>query len=149
MTLAHLDGQRCQRPDHEEERQERHGQLLAVRQVRARTNLRLARRLPPPPPLPPPPALTVAAEPYFSQNQTLAAFLIARGASAMLELPVCGAFEAMSDYDLTNPLLDVEFGRALGAGERVAPGRFRREYAKATVELDCKSWSSTFTLKDG
>ena len=103
----------------------------------------------PPPPPPPPPALTVTAEPYFSQNQTLAAFLIARGASAMLELPVCGAFEAMSDYDLTNPLLDVDFGHALGAGERVAPGRFRREYAKATVELDCKGWSSTFTLKDG
>ena len=30
-ACAHLDGQRRQRPDHEEERQERHAQLLAVR----------------------------------------------------------------------------------------------------------------------
>ena len=65
-------------------------------------------------------AAAAPAEPYFSQNNTVAGFLIARGVGGgYLELPVCGAFEAMDDYDLSNPLLGADFGSLAG------PGRLR------------------------
>ena len=104
--------------------------------------------VPPPPPQMPPPALGDTGEPFFSQNNTLAAFLIARGeGGGILELPVCGAFESMADYDLSNPLLNVDFGTPLGPGKELSSGRYTREFTKATISLDCGSWSSTFTMK--
>lgn len=83
----------------------------------------------------------------FSQNNTIAAFLIARGASAMLELPVSGAFESMALYNLSNPLLKVDFGTPLGPGKNTSAGKYTREYTKATISLDCESWSSAFIMK--
>lgn len=73
--------------------------------------------------------------------------MISRGSSAVLELPVCGAYEAMADYDLSNPLLNADFGAPLGPGKETAPGQYAREYSKATISLDCGSWTSTFVMK--
>ena len=39
-------------------------------------------------------------EPYFSQNNTIAAFLIARGTSAVLELPVSSSGLAAGNLDI-------------------------------------------------
>lgn len=87
-------------------------------------------------------------EAFFSQNNTIAAFVIARGAGGgFLELPVCGAFESMADYDLSNPLLKAELGTPLGAGKQTTPGSYAREFTKATVSLDCATWRSTFVMK--
>ena len=124
---------------------------------------------PPPPSLPPPrrlsakardawwqdpePAasgrdLVATAEPYFSQNNTIAAFLIAVGqGGGFIELPVCGAFEAMNDYNLSNPLLGYDFGAPIGPGRADATGRYSREYQHATIRLDCTSWKSTFDFR--
>ena len=103
---------------------------------------------PPPPPPPIPVVLDSAREPFFSQNNTLAAFLIARGeGGGFLELPVCGAFESMADYDLSNPLLSTDFGTPLGPGKETASGHYKREFKKATITLDCDSWRSTFVMK--
>lgn len=45
------------------------------------------------------PALVGPSSAEIDQNNTVAAFMIARGESAMLELPVAGAYEAMSSCE--------------------------------------------------
>ena len=85
---------------------------------------------------------------YLTGRSLLSAFVIARGGGGgFLELPVCGAFESMADYDLSNPLLDADLGAPLGVGKRTSEGLYTREFAKATVSLSCETWSSTFKLK--
>jgi len=96
------------------------------------------------PPPPPPPA---PADGPADRNATVAAFLIARGKSAMLMLPVEGAYENMADYDLHSPLLRADFGTPLGAGKERAPGVFSREFTGATISLDCGSWTTSFKMK--
>jgi hypothetical protein len=66
----------------------------------------------------------------------------------MLELPVRGAYEAMQMYDVDDPLLQADFGAAMGAGKQSSPGVFTREYEKATITLDCKKWLSKFEAKE-
>ena len=41
-------------------------------------------------------------------------------------------------------------GTPQGVCEETAPqsGKFKREYSKATVELDCGSWEPTITMKN-
>jgi len=80
----------------------------------------------------------------MEQNNTIAAFMIARGATAMLELPVGGAYENMRMYDVDAPILQADWGPPLGVGKEEAPGVFTREFASATLSLDCNSWTSTF-----
>ena len=77
------------------------------------------------------------------QNNTVAAFMLARGESAMLELPVAGAYEAMSSYDVDAAVLQLDFGSAIGAAKE-ASGVFTRQFSKGTVELDCNKWQSSF-----
>jgi hypothetical protein len=79
-------------------------------------------------------------------NNTIAAFLIARGRSAMLELPVGGAYENMDKYILS-PLLDADFGEPTGAGHEGAGGVFTREWTKATITLDCNTWTSSIAMR--
>ena len=78
-------------------------------------------------------------------NNTIAAFLIARGRSAMLELPVHGAYEDMAAYGW-NPLLAADFGEPVEAARRVAPGVWERRWTRATVRIDCGAWSSAFIV---
>ena len=100
----------------------------------------------PGPPSPPPGPPAPAVDPLeMAQNNTVAAFLIARGASAMLELPVAGAYESMAMYAVDAPVLALDFGAALGPGKESSPGVFTRAFQRGAVELDCKAWRSTFT----
>lgn len=105
----------------------------------------------PAPPAPPSPSVDI--------NNTVAAFLIARGPSAMLELPVLGAYEDMTNYVLS-PLLDMDYGIPLGPGRKLggnggiqgASGQgggsvFTREYTRASVTLNCSDWTSVIRLK--
>jgi hypothetical protein len=96
-----------------------------------------------PSPGPPPPPDSMELE----KNNTVAAFLLARGPSAMLELPVAGAYESMSTYDVDSPLLKLDFGAALGPAKQLTPGTYSREFERATVSLDCHAWTSTFEPK--
>ena len=84
--------------------------------------------------------------PEADQNNTVAAFMIARGESAMLELPVAGAYEAMDMYNVDAAVLQLDFGAAKAAGTESA-GVYTREYEKGTVQLDCKEWKGTITMK--
>jgi hypothetical protein len=77
------------------------------------------------------------------RNETLAAFLVARGASAILEYPIGGTYSTASDYGFP-ALMAADFGKPAGDALEVHPGVFRREWTKATVELDCHDLSSSF-----
>ena len=77
------------------------------------------------------------------RNETLAAFLIARGESAVLEFPISGTYGDASVYGFP-AIMDVDFGTPMGDGIEVHPEVFRREWSKATVTLDCRDLSSTF-----
>jgi hypothetical protein len=81
------------------------------------------------------------------QNNTVAAFMLARGKSAMLELPVAGAYEAMSSYDVNAAVLQLDFGGAIGTATE-AGGVFTRKFAKGTIQLDCNKWQSSFTRSE-
>lgn len=80
-------------------------------------------------------------------NATLAAFLIARGESALLEYPIHGAYGTAADYGFPS-LMSADFGQPAGEAIEVHPGVFRREWSKATIELDCKVLSSSFIFYD-
>jgi len=47
--------------------------------------------------------------------------------------------------------LKADYGTPEGHCEETAPGsgKFKREYSKATVELDCGNWQDTITFKKG
>lgn len=47
------------------------------------------------------------------------------------------------------PALKADYGEPQGVCAETAPGsgKFSREWSKATVELDCSSWTSTITPK--
>lgn len=80
------------------------------------------------------------------QNATVAAFMLARGANALLELRVPhGAYWFAGDMDMDATALQLDFGRALGpAREAASGGAWSREFEGGSVALDCASWSSTF-----
>ena len=76
------------------------------------------------------------------------AFMVARGPSALLQLHVHGAYAWASDDDFP-PVLQLDFGPALSEAATVKGSVYTREYERATVSLDCKTWSSSFELKRG
>lgn len=80
-------------------------------------------------------------------NNTMAAFLISRGPSAMLELPVLGAYEDMESY-VWSPLLDANFGKPLAAASETSMGVFQRNFSRVSVALDCNTYTSTFRFVD-
>ena len=102
-------------------------------------------------------------------NQTLAAFLIVRGPSALLAFDVVGPYECASTgcgcdtHSVANqgcdpkkpvgyrlgkwsPLLDADFGQPLGAP--TAEGKvWERRWSQATVSLDCGSYEASIKLR--
>ena len=78
-------------------------------------------------------------------NATLAAFLLARGPSAMLEYPIEGCYGTAAAYGFP-PLMAADFGEPRAMAQEIHPGFFRREWSKATVALDCKDLSASFEL---
>ena len=102
-------------------------------------------------------------------NQTLAAFLILRGPSALFAFDVVGPYECASTgcgcdsnsianqgcdpkkpkgYRLGkwSPLLELDFGQPLAA-PAVAGRVWRREWSKAKISLNCSSWEARIELK--
>ena len=53
----------------------------------------------------------------------------------------------MALYDVGAPVLQLDFGAALGAAKEATSGVFTREFQRATVTLNCGTWASTFALK--
>ena len=53
----------------------------------------------------------------------------------------------MADYDLSSPLLRADFGTPLGAGKESSPGVFTRDFTRASITLDCNTYTSTFDMK--
>ena len=92
-----------------------------------------------------------------SFEQSLAAFLLARGPWAWFGyswISCIGDFGrggyGMPPLNYTFPAaLQADYGEPQGVCEETAPesGKFSREWSKATVELDCASWTSTITAK--
>eukprot|EP00041_Stephanoeca_diplocostata_P004427 m.45041 g.45041 ORF g.45041 m.45041 type:complete len:378 (-) comp15108_c0_seq6:120-1253(-) len=80
------------------------------------------------------------------QNNTIAAFLIARGDSAMLELPVVGAYEDMRSYQWS-PMLGWDYGIPIGIPTEVGPGVFLRTWTNAKVVLDCNKYASEIIMR--
>ena len=58
---------------------------------------------------------------------------------------MAGAYENMAMYDVGAPILQQEWGAPLGPGKQSdsSPGVYRREFEKATITLDCTTWTST------
>ena len=80
-------------------------------------------------------------------NNTIAAFLIARGESALLEYPPTGNFPNATQFPW-NTLLDADYGHPLGLARETSNGSFTREWSRATISFDCnRNDSATFVFK--
>ena len=94
-------------------------------------------------------------------NQTLAAFLILRGKFALLQYAVIGPYECAAEpcgkpnspasgfgpY-AWSPMLETDYGEPLGPPTVSAAGVWERKWSKATVSLDCSSWTASFGPAD-
>ena len=80
-----------------------------------------------------------------AQNNTIAAFLLARGKNAVLSfLPNENGWSLAGDYGWS-PLLDMDWGVPVGAATEGPPNVFTRRYSKISpVVLDCNLMTSTF-----
>jgi hypothetical protein len=81
--------------------------------------------------------------PNFEQD--LAAFLLTRGAQAWLGH---GWLGCSHDYAVP-PALGLDYGEPSALCAETAPGSgvFTRDYSRATVSMDCASWTGTVTMK--
>ena len=77
------------------------------------------------------------------QNSTVAAFMIARPASGLLQLHVHGAYAWAEDLNFP-AILQTDFGPPLSPASAHANGKYSREFRSGTVTLDCVRWSSSF-----
>ena len=48
----------------------------------------------------------------------------------------------------TQGRLQVDYGEPSGLCSEIRPGVFRRNYSKATVEMDCARWKGSIEMKD-
>ena len=80
-----------------------------------------------------------------AENNTIAAFLVARGKNAVLSLlPNENGWSLASDYGWS-PLFEMDFGEPLGAATEGPPNVFTRKYSKISpVVLDCNDLTSRF-----
>ena len=76
-------------------------------------------------------------------EEDVANFLLVRGDYAYLGN---GWTKCSHGYELP-PLLRQDFGAPLARAAEVAPGVFRREWTKATVQMDCNTYIPTITTK--
>lgn len=77
------------------------------------------------------------------QNATVAAFMLAREASAVLQLHVHGAYAEAVDFHFP-PILRTDYGPALGKAT-LEGTVYTRNFEGGSVSLDCAAWRSTFT----
>jgi hypothetical protein len=80
-----------------------------------------------------------------AQNNTIAAFLVARGMNAVLSfLPNENGWSLAGDYGWS-PLFDLDWGKPLGIAIEDPPNVFTRKYSKISpVVLNCNDLTSTF-----
>ena len=83
-------------------------------------------------------------------NESVAAFLIARGAdgNSLLRLSSCVGCPYNWPTPAWSSLFELTPGKPLADGAEVAAGVFRREYARMTVQLDCNSFTASFEPKE-
>ena len=74
---------------------------------------------------------------------SVAAFLIARGASALLRLSSCVGCAYDKPTPPWSPLFERSVGRPLGAATETRTGVFERQYQKANVTLDCGTFTAS------
>jgi hypothetical protein len=77
------------------------------------------------------------------RNEILAAFLIARGPSAVLEYPIGGTYSSATAYGFPH-IMSADFGVPAGDALELHPGVFQRTWTKATVGLNCKTLAASF-----
>jgi len=84
------------------------------------------------------------AGPKTPTDQIIAAFLIARGPSAILNFPTLGCYGSATEYGW-NPHMDEDFGGPLELAVETSENVFTRQWSKATISLDCKTFEASFT----
>ena len=72
----------------------------------------------------------------------VAAFLVARGASAIFQIAVQPMF--VLDYAQLFPSLRLQPGKPKASAEEVAPGVFLRDFSNLTVRFDCNHFNASF-----
>ena len=78
---------------------------------------------------------------------SLAYFLLVRGASAQFQFSVLGCYDTGLSYmPAWQPELEKDYGVPQGVAT-VANNVFTRQWSKTTVTLDCNDFSGTFTPK--
>eukprot|EP00054_Salpingoeca_dolichothecata_P010503 m.58577 g.58577 ORF g.58577 m.58577 type:complete len:407 (-) comp19026_c0_seq2:20-1240(-) len=84
--------------------------------------------------------------PAFEQD--LASFLLVRGPYAWLGFGWQGCSWSVDQYT-QRPEMRVDYGEPVGVCEETAPnsGIFKREWTKATVEMDCNKWAGSIGKK--
>jgi hypothetical protein len=81
-------------------------------------------------------------------EQDLANFLLIRGDYAWLGYAFAGCDRAANGFPLV-PALHADYGVPLGNCSETAPGSgvFAREWSRASVSMDCASWTGAVTMK--
>eukprot|EP00326_Haptolina_ericina_P001279 CAMPEP_0181224288 /NCGR_PEP_ID=MMETSP1096-20121128/31037_1 /TAXON_ID=156174 ORGANISM="Chrysochromulina ericina, Strain CCMP281" /NCGR_SAMPLE_ID=MMETSP1096 /ASSEMBLY_ACC=CAM_ASM_000453 /LENGTH=399 /DNA_ID=CAMNT_0023317341 /DNA_START=91 /DNA_END=1290 /DNA_ORIENTATION=- len=79
-------------------------------------------------------------------EQDVVNFLLVRGDYAVLGN---GWLGCSREYEYPAALFDADYGEPIGLCRETAPGSemFVREWTKATVQMDCRTWTSTITMK--
>jgi hypothetical protein len=83
---------------------------------------------------------------YQVEQTTMAAFLIARGPSAMIVLPPYDRPMLKSPFGIEGVNANADPGTPLGPG-KASGTTFTRSYTKADVTLDCAAFTSTIQFK--
>lgn len=82
-----------------------------------------------------------------SPRQDVANFLLVRGDFAVMGN---GWLGCSNSYQYPSELFDADYGEPLGLCRETAPGSevFVREWSKATVQMDCRTWTPSFHMHE-
>ena len=82
-----------------------------------------------------------------SPRQDVANFLLVRGAYAVLGNGWLGCSRS---FEYPAELFDADYGEPLGLCRETAPGSevFVREWSRATVQMDCRTWTPSFHMRE-
>jgi hypothetical protein len=87
------------------------------------------------------------AWPLPSPDQDVAAFLLTRGPYAYMGYGWTGC--ANEDTPFTQPpALTTEYGSPTSTCREISPNVFQRDFAKATVSLNCTDFTASFVMKN-
>merc|ERR1711879_492293 len=83
------------------------------------------------------------SSPKTPTDQVIAAFLIARGESAVFNFQTLGIYGEALQYGW-NPYMDKDYGEPLEQASESPAGVFLRRWSKATIVLDCNTFAAFF-----